>query len=111
MRKAMLQLSRDAALEAEYAPLAAIGHELDLAGLAGLEAHRGAGRDVEPHAARLVAREAQRMVGLEEMIVRADRDRPVARVGDLDRHALGARVELDLAGLDEQFAGNHARAL
>src|SRR5271156_4011982 len=109
MRKLILKFSRDAALEAEHAALAAIGHQLDLAGLAGVEAPRGAGRNIEPHAARRVALEAQRLVGLEEMIMRADLDRPVARVGDLERHALGAGVELDLAGLDEQLTGNHAR--
>src|SRR5258708_37883218 len=109
MRNDMLQLPRDAALETEHAALAAVRHQLDLARLPGLEAHRGAGRDVEPHAARLVALEAQRLVGLEEMIVRADLDRPVAGVGDLYRHRHDAGVELDLAGLDEDFTGNHAR--
>ena len=54
-----------------------------VARLARLEAHRGAGGDVEPHAARLLAVELQRRIGFEEMIVRADLDRPVAGVGDL----------------------------
>src|SRR5215831_16876931 len=104
MRKVMLQLPRDAALEAVDAALAAVRHQGDLASLAGLETHRGAGRDVEPHAARLVALEAQRLVGLKEVIVRADLDRPVAGVGDLERDAGRALVEDDLAGLDEDFA-------
>ena len=37
-----------------------------------------------PRAARAV--EAQRRVGLEEVVVAADLDRPVAGVGDLERH-------------------------
>src|SRR3712207_3041306 len=53
-------------------------HQRDLAGGAGLEADSRAGGDVEAHAARLVALEAQRRVGLEEVVVAADLDRPVA---------------------------------
>src|SRR5215208_7638076 len=49
-------------------------HQFHLACLSWLEPHRGAGGDVEPHAARLLAVELQRRVGLEEMIVRADLD-------------------------------------
>src|SRR4029077_5714261 len=81
--------------------------ELHLAGLAGLEPHRGAGRNVEPHAAGLLALELQRRVGLEEMVVRADLDRTVAGIGDRERHGLAAGIELDLAVLDEEFTGDH----
>ena len=56
--------------------------EPDLAGLAGLEADGGAGGDVEAAAARGGAVEVERRVGLGEMVVRADLDRPVAGVGD-----------------------------
>src|SRR5260370_27527695 len=81
--------------------------QLHVAGLAGLEAHRGAGGDIEPHAARLLAVELQRRIGLEEMVVRADLDRPVAGIGDRQRHRLAAGVELDFAVLDEEFTGDH----
>src|SRR5687768_15419287 len=47
-------------------------HQLHVAGLAGLEAHGGAGGDIEPHAAGLLAVEFQRGIGLVEMVVRAD---------------------------------------
>src|SRR5690606_38678859 len=47
-----------------------------------LEAHRGPGGNVEPHAARGGTVEAQGLVGLEEVVVRADLDRPVAGIGD-----------------------------
>src|SRR5260370_6481774 len=83
--------------------------QLHVAGLAGLEAHRGAGGDIEPHAARLLAVELQRRIGLEEMVVRADLDRPVAGIGDRQRHRLAAGVEFDFSVLDEEFAGDHGR--
>ena len=75
--------AHDVLAEAVDRALAAIGHEAHLAALARLEAHGGAGRDVEAHAARLRARSnEQRRIGLEEMVVAADLDRPVAGVGD-----------------------------
>src|SRR5258707_11478637 len=80
-------------------------HEMHVAGLAGLETHRGAGGDVEAHAAGLFAVELQRRVGLEEMVVRADLDRTVAGVGDRQRHRLATGVEFDFAVLDKQFTG------
>src|SRR3954463_7450138 len=107
MRNDILEFPRDLSLEAEHAALAGVGHQVDLPRLAGLETHRGAGWDVEPHATRRLTLEAQRVVGLEEVVVRANLDRPVARGRDLDRHALRPRVELDLAGFYEQLAGNH----
>src|ERR1700676_250445 len=71
-------------------------YQLHVAGLAGFEADRGASRDIEPHAAGASAIEFQRRVGLEEMIMRADLDRPVAAIGDIERHRLAAGIELDL---------------
>src|SRR5437868_3910465 len=82
-------------------------YELHIAGLAGLKAHRGAGGDVEAHAAGFFPIEFQRRVGLEEMVVRADLDRAVAAIGDRERRGLAAGVEFDLAVLDEEFAGDH----
>ena len=35
-------------------------------------------------------------------------DRPVAGIRDGERHGLAAGIELDLAVLDEHFAGDHA---
>src|SRR5262245_24869101 len=55
--------------------LAGERNERDLACLPRFKAHRGAGGDIEPHAARLLAVEFQRRIGLEEVIVRADLDR------------------------------------
>src|SRR3984885_15011479 len=81
--------------------------QMHLAGLARFEAHGGAGRDIEPHAAGFLAIEFQRRIGLEEMIVRADLDRAVTGIGDRERYRLAAGIELDVAVLDEEFAGDH----
>src|SRR5476649_2672885 len=74
------QLPHHLAAETIDDTLAGERHQLHIAGLAGLEPHRGAGGDVEPHAAGFLAVEFQRRIGLEEMIVRADLDRAVAGV-------------------------------
>src|ERR1700722_2434584 len=107
-RDMRLELAHDFLTETIDRALAGKRDQRDLARLPRLEAHRGAGRDVEAHAARLLAIELERRIGLEEMIMRADLDRPVAGVGDHERHGLAAGVESDFAGLDEHFAGNHA---
>ena len=71
---------------------------------AGLEAHRGAGRDLQAHAARRVAVEAERSVGFGEVVVRADLDRPVA--GVLTTGAVAAAgVELDARRLASRAPG------
>jgi hypothetical protein len=72
-----------------------------------LEAHRGARGDVEPEAVGLRALEGERVVGLEEVVVRADLDRAVAGIGDLERHGRAALVDLYVAFGDLHFAWNH----
>src|SRR5437588_2079586 len=101
------QAPHDLPAKAVNLPLARKGDERDLPGLPRLEADRGAGRDVEAHAAGLLALERERRIGLEEMIMRADLDRPVAGVGDRKLHAGAAGVENDLATLGDDFAGDH----
>src|SRR5713101_6748294 len=101
------QRSHNALAEAVDLPLAGECHERHLPALTRLEPHRGAGRNVEPHAAGLRAVELQRRIGLEEMIMRADLDRPVPGIGDGELHAGPAGVELDLAVLGDDFAGDH----
>src|SRR3954468_19459263 len=105
------QLSHDLTAKAVDDALAGERHDLDIARLSRLEPHGGAGRDIEPHAASLLAVELQRRIGLEEMIVRADLDRTVACVGNRQRRRLAAGIELNLAVLDEEFTGNHSRNL
>src|SRR6185312_762895 len=103
------QLARDPGLEAVALARSEIGRQPHRARLAGLEAHRRAGSDVEPHALGALAVELQRLVGLEEMVVAADLDRPVTGVGDLDRDriALLVLVEFELALRREDLTGLH----
>src|ERR1700719_3708264 len=101
------ELAHDVLTEAVDRALAGERDERHLAALAGLEAHRRPGRDVEAHAARLLAIEFERRVGLEEMIMRPHLDRPVAGVGHRQGHGLAAGVERDLAFFDEHLTGNH----
>src|SRR5262249_25007112 len=82
-------------------------HQRHFAGLAGLEPRGRAGCDVEPHSAGLLAVELERRIDLEEMIVAADLDRPIPRIGDGERYSLAAPVEFDLAGPGDDFAGDH----
>src|SRR5713226_8951892 len=85
-----------------------IGHELHDPRLTGLEAHGRSGGDIQAEAARLFPIEAERIVGLVEMIMRADLDRPVSSIGDLEGDGRAAGVQLDVARARENFAGNHA---
>src|SRR6185312_10174240 len=104
---AFLKLAHHVLAEAVDGTLAGERDERHLARLPRLEAHRRAGGDGEPHAARLLPLELQGRIGLEEMIMRADLDRPVAGVGDSERHRLSPGIQLDLAVLHEQFTGDH----
>src|SRR5260370_15145324 len=90
-------------------PVPREGDQRHLPALPRLEPHRGAGRDVEAHAAGFLAVELQRRIGLEEMIMRADLDRPVARVDDRELPARPAGISNDLAALGDDFAGDHGR--
>ena len=82
-------------------------HQLDRALLARLEAHRHARGDGQAHATCGGAVEVQRAVGLGEVVVRADLDRPVRGVAHHQREAAAARVEGVFALVDEEFAGRH----
>src|SRR6266540_7438885 len=66
-----------------------------------LEAHGGAGWDVEPHTQCQHAVEAKGAVDLEEVGVRANLDGPVARVGDHDIKNASTSVELNLAVFED----------
>ena len=85
LRRGLIEFAHDFAEESVNDAVAGQRHQRDRAFLAGLEAHRGAGGDVQPEAARGGAIEFERGIGLEEMIMRADLDRPVAGVRDFER--------------------------
>jgi len=74
---------------------AAVRDERHLAFDTGLEAHRRAGRDVEPASTRRGTVERQRRVRLGEVVVRADLHRPVAGVDDGHRDACAVLVARD----------------
>src|SRR6185437_15151588 len=101
MVRATSEAPVDPAVEADDPARAGVSDKPHLAALTRLEAGRGPGRDVEPEPARLVAIELQRRVGLVEMIVRADLDRPVAGIRDGEGHARPSRVQFDVAVGDE----------
>src|SRR4051794_7266462 len=92
-----LQRSHYLLIEPDHHPLAAIRYQPHAARLARLEADGGARGDVEAHTARALAIEGKSRVGLIEMIMRADLDRTIAGVGDVDGHGRLAGVQLDLA--------------
>ena len=74
--------SRAKSLPPRMTPRARDRDERDGSRLAGLEAHGGAGRDVEAHAVGGAAVEVERAVRFDEVIVAADLDRTIAAVGD-----------------------------
>src|SRR5688572_17618751 len=81
---ALAAIERPVDFRVQTVDLAAAGQcdELDLLGVAGLEAHGRTGGNVEPKATRRRAVELKGFVGLKEMIVRADLNGPIARVRD-----------------------------
>ena len=103
----LVQRTFDELVQAEHFALAAERDELDLARVARLEAHGGAGRDVQPHAVRRRAIEGEPAVHLEEMTVRSDLHRTIAAVADRDATRRAPRVQLDRIGCEKIFAGNH----
>src|ERR1700687_335864 len=99
IRSPSVELAHHALAKAVDLPVSGEGDQGDVPALPRLEPHRGAGRNVEAHAAGFRAVELQRRIGLEEMIMRADLDRAVAGVGDRELHARPAGIENDLAVL------------
>src|SRR5215831_20922163 len=64
--------------------------------LAGLEPHRRTRRNAEPESKRLLAVELERMIGLKEMTVGADLNRPITciRHQQLLRRTTGVRLNI-----------------
>ena len=93
-----IQRTHDRAVEAVHDAVAGERDESHRALLAGLEAHRGAGRDVEPEAARGGAVERQRVVDLEEVKCEPTCTGRSPRFATTTRHGVAAGVEFDVAG-------------
>src|SRR5207247_5027979 len=81
--------------------------QLHLARVAWLEAHGGAGRDVEAHAVRRRAIEDEMAVDLEEMKMRSHLHVPIAVVADLDPPRRATSVQLDRIRREKIFAWFH----
>src|ERR1700733_6685742 len=94
-------------LQPGHHPPAGQRHQRNLALHARLEPHRGAGRDVQPAAPGKLPVEPQRRVGLREVEVRPDLNRPVAGIGDHQRHHRSANVQHDRPVAAEDLARDH----
>jgi hypothetical protein len=103
----LVQRTHHRARESKNTACARERDQFDRALLPRLETHRGASGDIEPETARGGAIKAQRLVGLEKMVVRPDLDRPIAGVGDLHPDRAAPGIELDLACLRKKFSRNH----
>src|SRR3989344_3043817 len=102
-----LEVAHYPAGKAEHAAMASQIDQFHIAALPGFETHRSAGRDIQAHTARCAALKGQRIVGLEEVVMRADLDGPVAAVGHAQADRATAGIKLDFAVLDLVFAGDH----
>ena len=92
----------DRAAQAGDDPAADERYEVDVERDPGFEAHGRAGGDVESETARRRPVERERRVGLGEVVVRTDLDRPVAGVLDAERDHRSTDVDLDrLVGSDD----------
>src|SRR5271157_456670 len=82
-------------------------HQRDFLFLARLEAHGGAGGDVEPHAARGVALKIEGLVHLEEMVVAPDLNGSIAPVAHDHARRAPAGVDCDRLVLEKILAWFH----
>src|SRR5215831_11087276 len=101
------QGSHDRTVEAIDHAGAAVGDQRNLAGLSRLKSYRRSSRNIEAISKCGLAVELERRVGLGEVIVTADLDRPDARVGDRERNRRSVAIQNYLAGCGYDLAGNH----
>src|SRR5215475_8544170 len=102
-----LQWAHDCAGEAMHQARTTIGNQRDLARLTWLEAHRRPGRDVQAATERSPSVEVEGRVGLGEMIVTSDLDRPVTGVGNREGNDRSPLVQNDLARCWNDLSGHH----
>src|SRR5882672_3132004 len=93
-----IELAADEAVAARDDPVADERHEVDVAGVAGLEADGGARGDVEPLPVGGEAIESESAVRFSEVVMRPDLDRPITGVRDRDAGHRPSRIQLDVAG-------------
>src|SRR5262249_40560524 len=95
-------------MEAASQACARVGDQLNFTGVAWLEADGCSRRNVQAIAEGSLSIEGESRIGLGEMIVTADLNRPVARVGDAKGDGCPILVEDNLARCRKNLARNHA---
>jgi hypothetical protein len=101
------QRTHDLLVEAIDQACAPIRNQPHLASLAGLESHRGSRGYIQATPASGLSIECQGCIGLREMVMTSNLDRPVTRVGNSERDCDRARVQDDLTRRGEHFSRNH----
>ena len=96
------QCSHDRLVEAVNQASARVGDQPNFTGLARLEAHGRSRRNIQAIAKSSLSIEGESRVGLREMIMTADLDRSVARIGNFERNRGSVLVQDDLAGCLEK---------
>src|SRR5262245_66382857 len=100
----MRQCAHDRLVEAMNQALALIGDQRYFTRQARLEAHSRSRRNVQTIPEGSLSIEGESRVGLSEMIMAADLNWPVARVGDQKRDGCSVLVQDDLARGWEKLA-------
>ncbi len=111
IRHCLIQWSHHLAAKAVDMPAPSIGHQRHGAGLARLEAHRRAGRNVQPEPAGHGTIKVQGRIGFKKMVVRADLDRPISGIGHGDLTGRPTDVQLQITLGNLNLAWNHDGSL
>jgi hypothetical protein len=109
--RGIVQIAIDETVHANDPAGAADGDELDITGVAGLEANGRARSDVETHAIGRGTIEQKRAVHFEEVAVGADLHRPIAAIGDGQANGRSSLVDLDVTIRQEILARDHTTIL
>src|SRR5580658_6169594 len=106
-RRGRGQGTHDGLLKTVDQPCALIGNHPDLTTLTGFEPHSGSRRNVQAASTGSMPVKCQSRVGLREVIMTPDLNRPIARVGHTEGEGRGIRIQDDLARCGENLARYH----
>src|SRR5262249_25530164 len=106
-RRRNRQRSHHSLVKAIHDSRACVWDQRNFTTLAGLETHSGSRGNVQPISEHSLAIKLECRVGLGKVIMTANLDRPVARVGDSKRDSNSILVEDDLSGCWKKFARYH----
>src|SRR5262245_4470273 len=104
------QCSHDRLVEAINQARASIGYQQNFTGLARFEAHRRSRRNVQAIPKSSLSIKGESRVGLSEMIMTADLDRPVASVRNAKRDGRSILVQDNLARCWNNLARYHVNS-